>query len=307
MGSVADKQHSAGVYDIFTRGGAMGAMMRSVAWSATPLGAPEDWPQSLRTSVSICLHSRFPILIWWGKELVMLYNDAYSSIIAAKHPRAMGAPGRAVFPEIWEVIGPMLTSVLRDGAATWSDDQLLLLDRNGYLEECYFTFSYSPIYGEGGGVDGVFTAVTETTARVLGERRLAALRELATSATEARTPAEACALAARALEGNRADLPFARIYLVAPPDLLADAPGGRLRLAGATAGDARGSDDTVGVASDAERAQAARVARTGEAEPLTDLPAPVTGRQDGERPPAEKPTAWALPIRQQEQRPVGTL
>lgn len=158
-------------------GGEMGALMRAVDWSVTPLGPVADWPQSLRTAVSICLASRFPMLIWWGPDLVMLYNDAYRPILGAmKHPAAMGQRGAACWPEIWDIIGPMLTGVLTHGEATWSEDQLLLLDRNGYVEECYFTFSYSAIRDESGGVGGVFTAVTETTARVLSERRLRTLR-----------------------------------------------------------------------------------------------------------------------------------
>ena len=152
--------------------------MRSIDWARTPLGPIERWPQSLRTSVSICLSSRFPILVWWGPELVMLYNDAYCPILGAtKHPQAMGRGGREVWPETWPILGPMLEGVLTKGEATWSDDQLLLLDRNGFLEEGYFTFSYSPIRDESGRVGGVFCAVTETTWRVLGERRLQTLRE----------------------------------------------------------------------------------------------------------------------------------
>ncbi|HSU82728.1 MAG TPA: PAS domain-containing protein, partial [Thermoanaerobaculia bacterium] len=166
----------------------MGALMRSIDWARTPLGPIERWPQSLRTSISICLSSRFPILVWWGLELVMLYNDAYRPMLGAtKHPRAMGRPGREVWPEVWPIIGPMLEGVLARGEATWSDDQLLLLDRNGFLEECYFTFSYSPIRDESGGVGGVFCAVTETTGRVLGERRLQTLRALAEQAIQGKT------------------------------------------------------------------------------------------------------------------------
>ena len=193
----------------------MGALMRSIDWARTPLGPIERWPQSLRTSISICLSSRFPILVWWGLELVMLYNDAYRPMLGAtKHPRAMGRPGREVWPEVWPIIGPMLEGVLARGEATWSDDQLLLLDRNGFLEECYFTFSYSPIRDESGGVGGVFCAVTETTGRVLGERRLQTLRALAEPAIQGKTAEEACALALRALADNPHDLPFALLYLL---------------------------------------------------------------------------------------------
>ena len=194
-------------------GGAMGALMRSMDWSPSPLGPVENWPQSLRTSVSTCLNSRFAILIWWGPDLIMLYNDAYREIIAGKHPAALGRPGRECWPEIWDIIGPMLHSVIENGEATWSDDLLLLLERHGYPEECYFTFSYSPIRDESGAVGGVFTPVAETTERVIGERRLCTLRDLAGRGSIAKSPAEACRVAAETLLANRYDVPFAALYL----------------------------------------------------------------------------------------------
>ena len=182
-------------------------------WASTPIGPREHWPQSLRTSLSICLASRFPILIWWGPELIKLYNDAYMPILGDKHPRALGARGRDVWPEIWHVIGPMLDQVMHEGQATWSDDQLLMVDRYGYPEECYFTFSYSPISDESGGVGGIFTAVTETTSRVIGRRRLDTLRQLAARASEAKSAEQACRNAAEILEANPLDIPFAGLYL----------------------------------------------------------------------------------------------
>lgn len=200
--------------EVFAGGGEMGALMRSIDWSTTPLGAIEYWPQSLRTAVSICLASYFPMLIWWGPELVKLYNDAYRVILGAKHPHAMGQKGKECWPEIWHIIGPMLEGVLNEGKATWSENQLLLLERNGYPEECYFTFSYSPIRDESGGVGGVFTAVTETTSHVLGERRLRTLREVATSAYDAKTAEDACRIAAETLAKNPEDIPFALLYLL---------------------------------------------------------------------------------------------
>lgn len=212
---------------LFTGGGEMGALMGTLDWSATPVGPVESWPQSLRTSVSICLASRFPILILWGADLVMLYNDAFRPILgASKHPKAMGQRGRECWPEIWNTIGPMLNGVLTRGEATWSEDQLLLLDRNDYVEECTFTFSYSPIHDESGGVSGVFCVVTETTSKVLGERRLRSLRELAANTSDARTAEDVCATAARALATNTADMPFTLLYLL-------DADGKYVTLAGA--------------------------------------------------------------------------
>jgi hypothetical protein len=193
-------------------GGRMGALMREHDWSATPIGAPESWPAGLRTAVGICLSSRFPILIWWGPQLVKLYNDDYASILGAKHPAALGRPGREVWPEIWHIIGPMLEGVLARGEATWSDDQLLVLSRRGYDEECYFTFSYSPIREEGGAVGGVFCAVHETTERVLGERRLRTLGRLAALTAGARSAREASDGVIAALASNPADVPFAALY-----------------------------------------------------------------------------------------------
>ncbi|HEV2854116.1 MAG TPA: ATP-binding protein [Thermoanaerobaculia bacterium] len=201
--------------DCLSGGGEMGARMRAFDWSQTPLGLVEGWPQSLRTAVSICLNSKFPMVIWWGPELTLLYNDGWIPILGpAKHPRALGSPGREIWPEIWDVIGPMFESVMTRGQATWADDGLLLVNRYGYTEEAYFTWSYSPVRDESGGVGGVFTAVTETTTRVIGERRLQTLRELAEQATQAKTAEEACSLAAHTLEGNPHDLPFALLYLL---------------------------------------------------------------------------------------------
>ena len=150
----------------------MGELIRSMDWSKTSLGNPGQWPKSLLTSVNICLNSRFPIVLWWGEDLVKIYNDAYRDLIAAKHPKAMGAKGADVWPEIWHIVGPMLEGVLQKGEATWSEDQLLIIDRRGYCEESYFTFSYSPIHEETGGIGGVFCAITETTKKVVTERHL---------------------------------------------------------------------------------------------------------------------------------------
>jgi signal transduction histidine kinase len=205
----------------------MGAAMRACDWARTPLGPVEGWPQSLRTSVSICLRSRFPLVVWWGPELVLFYNDAYRTILGSKHPAALGAPGREIWPEIWNIIGPMLDRVTRLGEASWSEDQMLPLVRNGYTEECYFTFSYSPISDETG-IGGVFTAVNETTARVVGERRLGTLRALAEASSVAKSVQQACDSAAAVLGEATADLPFSLLYLV-------DDHGQRARLS-ATSG-----------------------------------------------------------------------
>ena len=200
---------------IFTGGGSMGEFARSFDWSRTALGPVETWPQSLKTTVSTCLNSRFAIVVWWGEELVTLYNDAYRAIIGIKHPDAFGAPARELWPEIWHIIGPMLDGVMERGEATWADSLLLELERNGYPEECYFTFSYSPIRDESGGVGGVFTPVQETTSQVIGERRLRTLRDLAEAAhaANAQSSEEVCRLASQTLANNPWDIPFAAFYL----------------------------------------------------------------------------------------------
>ncbi len=201
---------------LFRGGGETGHMLSEIDWSQNTLGPIEVWPQSLRISLRICLTSRHPLLIWWGNDLVKIYNDAYRSVLGKRHPWALGRPGREVWPEIWDIIGPMLEGVLKTGQATWSDDQLLLLERNGYQEECYFTFSYSPIEDEGGQVVGVFTAVTETTERVLAERRARFASELAGALVDARTTEEVCARAARLLTQNTLDIPFSLLYRMEP-------------------------------------------------------------------------------------------
>ena len=192
----------------------MGALFRRLDWSKTALGPVSDWPQSLLTTISTCIDCAFPILIWWGPKLVMLYNDEYRAILGSeKHPKALGTAGQEVWPEIWHVIGPMLNQVVQTGQATRSRDLLLLMNRNGFEEEAYFSFSYSPIRDETGGVGGVFTPVIETTASVVGERRLRTLRELG-ARSGAGTLLSAAESAAEVLSNNDKDVPFALIYKI---------------------------------------------------------------------------------------------
>ena len=198
---------------VFPGEGEMARRMREYPWASSPLGDPPDWPASLRTAVRICLTSRFPMIVWWGDELRFLYNDAYLPMLGNKHPGLM-RPGEQVWGEIWPTIGPMLDSVMGTGQATWSEDLLLGMNRHGYWEETYWTYSYSPLHHENGTVRGVFTAVTETTEQVVGRRRLDALRDLGAQAGQARSVAEACGLVVRSLEEKaRRDVPFAAIYL----------------------------------------------------------------------------------------------
>jgi signal transduction histidine kinase len=191
----------------------MGALIRSKGWDSTLLGPISKWPQSLRTAVSICINSRFPIVLFWGPQLVMIYNDAYLPITGGKHPRSLGQPGLECWAEVRDVVGPMLLGVLTRGEATWSEDLMLPLDRGDGSKEAYFTFAYSPITDESKGVGGVFCAVVETTERVIQERRLRLLNALADT-TQAKTPGEACALAAAQIARAPSDVPFVLLYLL---------------------------------------------------------------------------------------------
>ncbi len=203
--------------DPFYGGGEAGAILRAIDWSQRAIGPVEAWPQSLRTALSICLASRHPICIIWGRERLYFYNDAYAPIVGAKHPWALGESYITVWPEIWESdIRPILESVEATGQASWADDLLLVLRRHGYNEECYFAFSFAPTRIEDGSVGGVFTAITETTAQVVGERRLRTLRDLGARGPEAKTAEAACRVAAEVLAENRHDVPFALLYLLDP-------------------------------------------------------------------------------------------
>ncbi|MEP6616357.1 MAG: ATP-binding protein [Ginsengibacter sp.] len=153
-------------------GGEMGELIRSFDWSKTPLGPPETWPQSLRTTVSILLNSKFPMFLFWGEDQISFYNDAFRPSLGneGKHP-AIGMTSKNVWPEIWHIIGPMLDKVM-SGGAIWSEDQLIPIFRNGKIEDVYWTFGYSPVYKEDGDVGGVFVTCTETTKSVLGIQKL---------------------------------------------------------------------------------------------------------------------------------------
>ena len=155
----------------------MSERIRQFNWSETPLGAVDTWKQSLRSALSICLNSNFPIGIYWGKDLVLLYNDAWSPIPGNKHPWALGRPAKEVWPEIWDAIEPQFEKAF-SGEPGGSKDALLLMQRHGYTEECYFDFTFTPVYGEDGNVDGIFNAVIETTYRLINERRTQFLQRL---------------------------------------------------------------------------------------------------------------------------------
>ncbi|MBN3963332.1 ATP-binding protein [Nostoc sp. NMS8] len=197
-------------------GGEMGARMRELDWSKTSLGPIQRWPQSLKTAVRIMLTSRQAMFVWWGEELINLYNDAYKAIIGGKHPEALGQSAAYVWREIWDQVGPRAESAMLKNEGTYDEALLLIMERNGYPEETYYTFSYSPVPNDQGDTGGIICANTDDTQRIIGERQLALLRELAARTADARTFDEACTVSASCLESNPYDLPFAMIYLVDP-------------------------------------------------------------------------------------------
>jgi PAS domain S-box-containing protein len=207
-------------------GGEMGELMRAYDWGKTSLGEPAMWPRSLKTVVRIMLTSSQPIWIGWGPELVYLYNDAYKSIIGGKHPRALGMPTEQVWQEIWGEIEPLLSSAMK-GDGKFMESQLLIMERNGYPEETYYTFSYSPIPGDDGQPAGIICANSDETRRVIGERQLMLLRHVAADAADAKTVDDAVACCMNAIRTNSRDLLFTLVFLRQHGEA-------RLRLAGFT-------------------------------------------------------------------------
>ena len=194
----------------------MAGLMRSFDWSQTSLGSVEHWSQSLKTAVRIMLTSRQPMFVWWGDDLINLYNDAYKAIVGGKHPEALGQPASIIWQEIWDQIAPRVESAILKNEGTYDEALLLIMERNGYPEETYYTFSYSPIPDDQGDAGGIICANTDDTQRIIGERQLALLRDLAAKTVDARTFDDACMLSVRCLETNPYDLPFAMIYLIDP-------------------------------------------------------------------------------------------
>ena len=205
------------VESVFAGGGEMGARMRAVDWSTTVLGPVEQWPQSLRACVRIVLGSGIPMLISWGPDYTMLYNDAYGVVVGTKHPGALGCSCREVLAEAWDFIGPLFDTVFTQGQPISTlTHQLFTFHRKNYLEECYFAFSYSPIPDDTGHVGGVLTNALDMTERVIEDRRRQVLRELASRTAEARHEEEVWRVSAETLGQNRSSAPFAFLYEYLP-------------------------------------------------------------------------------------------
>ena len=197
-------------------GGEMGALIRARDWSRTPIGPVEGWSLSLRMMVGFLLANRFPLLLWWGPRYISIYNDAYRPVLGSKHPWALGQPVSECWSEIWDVLKPLIDSPFQGGPSTWMDDLPLEINRHGFAEETHFTVAYSPVPDETAprGIGGVLATVHEITDKVVGERRITALRDIGARTGEARTAEEACTIAAEALARHDKDVPFALVYLI---------------------------------------------------------------------------------------------
>jgi signal transduction histidine kinase len=208
---------------VFSHEGEMSRLCRQMDWSCTPLGPVGGWSYSLRTTVHTVLHSRHPMFLFWGPELVQIYNDGYRPSLGAggRHPRALGMRGEEFWTDIWDIIGPQIHQVMTTGEATWHENQLVAIERNGRMEEVYWTYSYSPVRDDDGSIGATLVVCQETTPAVLSDRRLRTLTTLATIPIHA-SAEQIAAAETRILAAESRDVPFALCYLcgddaAAPP------------------------------------------------------------------------------------------
>ncbi|HEV2984742.1 MAG TPA: GAF domain-containing protein, partial [Vicinamibacterales bacterium] len=280
----------------------MAKAIKGINWSETPLGPMASWPQSLRTTVSLVQASNFPISLVWGPDHVQIYNDGYWPICGAKHPTAMGQDFRTCWASAFPVIGEAYASAW-SGQSAYLEKMRMFLDRYGFLEETWFTFSFSPITDESGGVGGLFHPVTEMTSQMLSERRGRTLRDLTSRAGKAKTIDEAFAIATQVLAGSDLDVPFFLLYLVD-----AEAKGARLVGQNGLQPGTLVNPELVdlGVAGK-QLWRIAEVARTGRAQQIDDAATYLTGVSVGPYPEVPR-TALALPILQPgREKPAGVL
>lgn len=285
--------------EVFVGGSEMALLMRATDWSATPLGPVESWSQSLRATIRLMLTSRFPMWLGWGEELMFFYNDAYAArTLGEKHPWALGKPFAVVWSEVWREVIERVESVLRTGVASWDEKLLLFLERNGYPEETYHTFSYSPVHDDDGVIRGNLCVVTEETERVIGERRLGLLKRLAEQLSGATTTADVCSALGRTLAADARDLPFTLTYLSDPQTR-------ELALVSYTGLPADHPVLRAGAGESAELWPLARVMEEGDAALQVELPrGQAWPSGPWPRPPS---SALVTPIAQQGQRPAGVF
>ena len=286
--------------EVFAADGEVGRDLAAVDWAATALGEPSQWPQSLKTAVSILLSSRFAMWMAWGPQLTFFCNSAYRrDTLGGKYPWALGRPASEVWAEIWGDIGPRIETVLTTGEATWDEGLLLFLERSGFPEETYHTFSYSPLRDDHGQVVGMLCVVSEDTVRVIGERRMATLRDLGSDPRVVRTEQEMLGYTSRQLESNARDLPFTLTYLYEEDGGARLAASTGIRGAHPAAPRSLPAEDSPGVWPSEALAR-------GEAA-VVDLTTPeFAGLPTGgwELPPVQ---ALAVPLLQQGARPYGFL
>jgi PAS domain S-box-containing protein len=196
-------------------GGEMGRLISNFDWESTSLGELNTWSQSLKTSVNLILNSTQPMWISWGPENIFIYNDSYLEVLGlAKHPWALGKPAHIVWSEIWDFCGPLSDKVYKEGKASFVNNSHFFMNRGDFLEEVFYSFSYSPIYDETGAVGGLFCPNTETTPKLLNERRLKTLSELSAKALVEKTIDSALQKATDTIKKNKEDIPFAAFYVV---------------------------------------------------------------------------------------------
>ena len=211
--AASDSEIQAATWSFLKGGGDLGERIRRHDWSQTALGAPDRWPHSLKTTLQIMLSSGHPIWVGWGSEFTFFYNEAYKPIVGDRDPWALGRPTREVWAEIWDYVGPLLDQVTAAGEGVYVESQFLIMERSGYPEETYYTFSYSPIPAADGNAGGIICFNTDDTARVIGERQLELLSELGVRTADARTWAETGESIERALRTNTRDIAFALLYM----------------------------------------------------------------------------------------------
>ncbi|NVJ17877.1 ATP-binding protein [Myxococcus sp. AM010] len=299
-------KRSQAVGEVLRGGGECGALLRRVDWAKTALGPVESWPQSLRTTVGIVLASNYPLYLAWGPRYVQMYNDAYRPICGAtKHPAALGQEAAVTWPEVWSsMLAPGWERIQATGEPIRVEDLMMPLDRNGYVEECYFSYSHSPILDESGGVGGIFAALAETTERVLNERRLRTLSALGVAALGQETPEATCRETARVLEGNPNDVPLALLYLTS-----AEEKAARLAATSGVAPGDRAAPSVIPLDDEAapDTWPLAHVTRTGARLRLERIPAALGPLPAGPWPEATT-SVLVLPMpRPGHPRPLGFL
>ncbi|WP_231709008.1 hypothetical protein [Pseudomonas denitrificans (nom. rej.)] len=198
--------------DFLNSSSAMAPLIRQYDWATTPLGPMDQWPATLKGILEVGLNSRLPVCIYWGPEFILLYNDAWSAIPGDKHPACLGQPAHVAWSDIWSILDPMYNGILQTGVAAHEEDRLLPMVRFGYVEEAYFTYNVSPIFGQDGKPIGLFNTAVETTGNVIEQRRQRLLTRLAERLGQADDSAQICAQAFALLAEASHDVPFCLLY-----------------------------------------------------------------------------------------------